>query len=58
MALDATIGVNDRIVKALLVTLQSYTPLGADLSARFAATASLLLLYLYHRIYVSSVVQS
>ena len=50
MALNATICVNDRIVKALLVTLHPYAPLGAYLSARFATTAALLLLYLYHRI--------
>lgn len=50
MALDATIGVNDWIVKALLVTLHPYAPLGAYLSARFAATASSLVLYLYHRV--------
>ena len=58
MALDATIGVDDRIAKALLVTHQSYALLGAYLSARFAATAAPLVLYLYHRVSVSSAVQS
>ncbi len=58
MALDATICVDDRIAKALLVALQSYAPLGAYLSARFAATAAPLVLYLYHRVSVSSAVQS
>ena len=58
MTLDATIGIDDRIAKALLVALQPYAPLGAYLSARFAATAAPLVLYLYHRVSVSSAVQS
>jgi len=50
MTLDATLQIDDWIAKALLVTLQSYALLGAHLSARFAATAALLVLYLYHRV--------
>jgi len=50
MTLDATLQIDDWIAKALLVTLQSYALLGAYLSARFAATAALLVLYLYHRV--------
>ncbi len=57
MALNATLQIDDWIAKALLVTLQSYALLGAYLSARFAATATLLVLYLYHRVSVSSALQ-
>ena len=57
MTLDATLQIDDWIAKALLVTLQSYALLGAYLSARLAATAAPLVLYLYHRVSVSSALQ-